>query len=55
MQDDREMPYRDMDTSRLFQDLRVWFPSEDDQRRILATNPEQLYDFPRASGTKTGS
>jgi predicted TIM-barrel fold metal-dependent hydrolase len=55
MQDDRETPYRDMDTCRLLQDLRVWFPSDEDQRRILVANPEQLYDFPRASGTKTGS
>jgi predicted TIM-barrel fold metal-dependent hydrolase len=44
--DDREMPFRDMDTPRLLGEMAVWFARVEDLRRILVTNPARLYDFP---------
>lgn len=45
IEDDREVPYRDMDTKRLLTELRVWFPEPGDLNRILVENPAKLYDF----------
>lgn len=45
IEDDREVPYRDMDTKRLLTELGVWFPEPGDLNRILVENPAKLYDF----------
>ncbi len=47
--DDSEMPFRTMDTARLLGEMAVWFPGDEDLRRILVTNPARLYDFPALS------
>lgn len=44
--DDREVPYREMDTRRLLTQLSEWFTDPADLHRILVENPAKLYDFP---------
>ena len=43
-EDDREAPYREMDTKGLLYRMRDWF-APDELQRILVDNPARLYDF----------
>jgi predicted TIM-barrel fold metal-dependent hydrolase len=44
--DDREMPYREIDTKRLLQRMATWCPEPRRLEDILVRNPARLYDFP---------
>ncbi|MBX6426514.1 MAG: amidohydrolase family protein [Variibacter sp.] len=43
--DDRETPYRDIDTARLLAQVAEWFPEPRRQQSILVDNPARLYGF----------
>jgi predicted TIM-barrel fold metal-dependent hydrolase len=44
--DDRELPYRDLDTAALLALVREWFAGEEAMiARLLVENPARLYDF----------
>jgi predicted TIM-barrel fold metal-dependent hydrolase len=47
--DDREMPYRAIDTAHLLRMLTSWIPDGGQRDAVLVRNPAELYDFPASA------